>query len=245
MKLSKIFNRQLALPLNFRKLKNQDNFLINDSNKMAVSLIDEMKNLSVFKKKYIFPILYLYGPERSGKTHLASIFKENNNAKFINRIEEKDLLNAKNGCSYIIDNLEKNSNLDPKMLMHLINEVYSGSGSILLIGSMAALMGLPDVSAYSIAKSAMHGMVYSLTAEYAPQGVRVNAILPGWIESKMALDAFEADPKRREKVFGRTPMDRLGRAEEVGHAAVFLASPAASFVTGALLTVDGGASTGF
>ena len=119
------------------------------------------------------------------------------------------------------------------------------SGSILLIGSMAALMGLPDVSAYSIAKSAMHGMVYSLTAEYAPQGVRVNAILPGWIESKMALDAFKADPKRREKVFGRTPMDRLGRAEEGGHAAVFLASPAASFVTGALLTVDGGASTGF
>ena len=136
MKLSKIFNRQLALPLNFRKLKNQDNFLINDSNKMAVSLIDEMKNLSVFKKKYIFPILYLYGPERSGKTHLASIFKENNNAKFINRIEEKDLLNAKNGCSYIIDNLEKNSNLDPKMLMHLINEVYSGSGSILLISNL-------------------------------------------------------------------------------------------------------------
>jgi len=136
MKLSKIFNRQLALPLNFRKLKNQDNFLINDSNKMAVSLIDEMKNLSVFKKKYIFPILYLYGPERSGKTHLAAIFKENNNAKFINRIEEKDLLNAKNGCSYIIDNLEKNSNLDPKMLMHLINEVYSGSGSILLISNL-------------------------------------------------------------------------------------------------------------
>ena len=136
MKLSKIFNRQLALPLNFRKLKNQDNFLINDSNKMAVSLIDEMKNLSVFKKKYIFPILYLYGPERSGKTHLASIFKENNNAKFINRIEEKDLLNAKNGCSYIIDNLEKNSNLDPKMLMHLINEVYSGNGSILLISNL-------------------------------------------------------------------------------------------------------------
>jgi len=136
MKLSKIFNRQLALPLNFRKLKNQDNFLINDSNKMAVSLIDEMKNLSVFKKKYIFPILYLYGPERSGKTHLASIFKENNNAKFINTIEEKDLLNAKKGCSYIIDNLEKNSNLDPKMLMHLINEVYSGSGSILLISNL-------------------------------------------------------------------------------------------------------------
>ena len=136
MKLSKIFNRQLALPLNFRKLKNQDNFLINDSNKMAVSLIDEMKNLSVFRKKYIFPILYLYGPERSGKTHLAFIFKDNNNAKFIKRIEEEDLLNAKKGCSYIIDDLEKNSNLDPKMLMHLINEVYSGTGSILLISNL-------------------------------------------------------------------------------------------------------------
>ena len=120
-----------------------------------------------------------------------------------------------------------------------------GSGSIILIGSMAALMGLPNVSAYSIAKSAMHGMVYSLTAEYSPHGVRVNAILPGWIESKMALDAFEADPERRDKVFGRTPMNRLGKAEEVGTAAVFLAAPAASFVTGALLTVDGGASTGF
>ena len=119
------------------------------------------------------------------------------------------------------------------------------SGSIILIGSMAALMGLPNVCAYSIAKSAMHGMVYSLTSEYAPHGVRVNAILPGWIESKMALDAFEADPERRNKVFGRTPMDRLGKAEEVGHAAVFLAAPAASFVTGALLTVDGGASIGF
>ena len=136
MKLSKIFNRQLALPLNFRKLKKQDNFLINDSNKMAVSLIDEMKNLSVFRKKYIFPILYLYGPERSGKTHLAFIFKDNNKAKFLKRIEEEDLLNAKKGCSYIIDNLEKNSNLDPKMLMHLINEVYSGNGSILLIANL-------------------------------------------------------------------------------------------------------------
>ena len=119
------------------------------------------------------------------------------------------------------------------------------SGSIILIGSMAALMGLPNVCAYSIAKSAMHGMVYSLTSEYAPHGVRVNAILPGWIESKMALDAFAADEARREKVFGRTPMKRLGKAEEVGHAAVFLAAPAASFVTGALLTVDGGASIGF
>ena len=135
MKLSKIFNRQLALPLKFRKLNNQENFLINDSNKMAVSLIDEMKNLLSFKKKYIFPVLYLYGPEGSGKTHLASIFKENNNAKFIEKIVEQDLLNAKNGNSYIIDNLEANSNIDHKMLNHLINEAYFGTGSILLISN--------------------------------------------------------------------------------------------------------------
>ena len=120
-----------------------------------------------------------------------------------------------------------------------------GSGSILWISSMATVMGLPLVTSYSMAKSAMHGAVYNLSAEFAPNGVRVNAILPGWIESAMALNSFKGDEPRRQKVLGRTPMGRMGQPDEVGHAAVFLCSPAASFVTGSLLTVDGGASIGF
>jgi len=119
------------------------------------------------------------------------------------------------------------------------------SGSILWISSMATVIGLPLVTSYSMAKSAMHGAVYNLSAEFAPNGVRVNAILPGWIESAMALNSFKGDEPRRQKVLSRTPMGRMGQPDEVGHAAVFLCSPAASFVTGSLLTVDGGASIGF
>ncbi len=120
-----------------------------------------------------------------------------------------------------------------------------GSGSILWISSMATVMGLPLVTSYSVAKCAMHGAVLNLSAEFAPGGVRVNAILPGWIESAMALNSFKGDEPRRQKVLGRTPMKRMGTTEEVGNVAVFLSSPAASFVTGAFLTVDGGASIGF
>ena len=120
-----------------------------------------------------------------------------------------------------------------------------GLGSILWISSMATVMGLPLVTSYSVAKSAMHGAVLNMSAEFAPGGVRVNAILPGWIESAMALNSFKGDEPRRQKVLGRTPMKRMGQPEEVGHAAVFLCSPAASFVTGAFLNVDGGAAIGF
>ena len=123
--------------------------------------------------------------------------------------------------------------------------IEKSNGSVLWISSMATVMGLPLVTSYSMAKSAMHGAVYNLSAEFAPHGVRVNAILPGWIESAMALNSFKGDEPRRQKVLGRTLMGRMGKPEEVGHAAVFLCSPASSFVTGSLLTVDGGASIGF
>ncbi len=119
------------------------------------------------------------------------------------------------------------------------------SGSILFIASMASLMGLPLVAAYSAAKSAHLGMVRSYAAEFSPYEVRVNAIAPGWIESAMTRKAFDADPQRKAKVLGRTPMGRMGQPSDIGWAAAYLASPAARFVTGVVLPVDGGASIGF
>lgn len=119
------------------------------------------------------------------------------------------------------------------------------SGSILFTASMASLFGIPQVVAYSAAKSAHLGMVRSLSTELSPHGVRVNAIAPGWIETEMSRTALEGDPARRKKIIGRTPMQTLGQPEDVGWAAVYLASPAAAFITGTILPVDGGASIGF
>jgi NAD(P)-dependent dehydrogenase (short-subunit alcohol dehydrogenase family) len=119
------------------------------------------------------------------------------------------------------------------------------SGSILFTASMASLMGIPLVVAYSAAKSAYAGMVRSLSVELGAQGVRVNAIAPGWIASDMLDQAMSGDPARKAKVLGRTPLNRFGEPEDIGWAAVYLCSPAAKFVTGVVLPVDGGASIGF
>ena len=115
-------------------------------------------------------------------------------------------------------------------------------GSILFIASMASLMGIPYVLPYAAAKSAHLGLIRSLTAEWAGRGVRVNGIAPGWIETEMTRQAFEKVPDRKEKVLGRTPMDALGQPQDIGWAAAYLASPAASYVTGATLEVSGGIS---
>ena len=110
---------------------------------------------------------------------------------------------------------------------------------------MASLIGIPLVSAYSAAKSAHLGLVRTLAAEVSSKGVRVNAVAPGWIESDMMRTAMNGDAERRAKVLGRTPMARFGASEDIGWAATYLSSPAARFVTGVVLPVDGGASIGF
>ncbi|HXP97255.1 MAG TPA: SDR family oxidoreductase [Telmatospirillum sp.] len=118
-------------------------------------------------------------------------------------------------------------------------------GNILFTASMTAMIGMPLVIAYSAVKSAYLGMVRGLSAEVAEQGVRVNAIAPGWIESPMLRKALDGDEKRSNKILSRTPMGRFGEPNDIGWAAVYLCSPAARFVTGVLLPVDGGASQGF
>lgn len=118
-------------------------------------------------------------------------------------------------------------------------------GSIIFMASMASLFGIPLVVAYSAAKSAMIGMMRTMATELSPHGVRVNALAPGWIDTDMSRKAFEGDPARKNKIINRTPMARLGDPLDVGWAAVYLTSPAAKFVTGSIVPVDGGVSMGF
>jgi gluconate 5-dehydrogenase len=118
-------------------------------------------------------------------------------------------------------------------------------GSILFIASMASLFGIPLIAAYAAAKSAHLGLVRTLAVEVSPHGVRVNAIAPGWIDSDMMRKALDTDPERSKKVLSRTPMNCFGTAEDIGLAATYLCSPAARFVTGVVLPVDGGVSIGF
>jgi gluconate 5-dehydrogenase len=118
-------------------------------------------------------------------------------------------------------------------------------GVVLFTASMTSLIGMPSVVAYSAAKSAYVGMVRALATEHGAAGVRVNAIAPGWIESPMLHKALDGDPPRKAKILSRTPMARFGDPDDIGHAAVYLCSPAGRFVTGVVLPVDGGASIGF
>jgi gluconate 5-dehydrogenase len=119
------------------------------------------------------------------------------------------------------------------------------SGCVLFTASMSSFMGIPLIVAYSAAKSAYVGIVRSLATEWGPHGVRVNAIAPGWIASDMLDQALRDDPARKAKIFGRIPMGKFGEPDDIGWTAVYLASPAAKYVSGVILPVDGGAAIGF
>ena len=118
-------------------------------------------------------------------------------------------------------------------------------GVILMISSMAAYYGIDRVVAYAASKSAVEGMVKVLASEFSGHGVRVNAIAPGFIETAMSRTAMNSDPDRRDRAMRRTPMGKFGQPADIGHAAVFLASEGARYITGASLPVDGGNSIGF
>ncbi|MEO7047533.1 MAG: SDR family oxidoreductase [Ferruginibacter sp.] len=118
-------------------------------------------------------------------------------------------------------------------------------GSIIMISSMAGLFGVDRVVAYGVSKSALTGLVNSLVTEYSKDNVRVNAIAPGWIESNIFLNAINNDAERKQKIKNRIAMDHFGSTEDIGHAAVFLSSEGAKYITGIILPVDGGATINF
>lgn len=121
----------------------------------------------------------------------------------------------------------------------------NGKGSIVFLSSMAALFGIPQVAAYSISKAALTGAVRALAVDLAGDGIRVNAVAPGWIDTAMSRKAFSGDPVRKEKILARTPLGCLGEPADIGWTIAWLCSPAAKFITGTIIPVDGGVSIGF
>lgn len=135
-------------------------------------------------------------------------------------------------------NVDATVRLIQQALSHLVE---SDHGVIINVGSVAGLRGAPMMSHYGAAKAAIASLTRSLAVEVAHQGVRVNALVPGWIETDLT-DFLRSDENTEQSVLSRVPMARWGRSSEIAQAAVFLASDASSFMTGQELVVDGGLS---
>lgn len=118
-------------------------------------------------------------------------------------------------------------------------------GSIIFQASMTSFIGQPYVAGYSTAKAGYLGLVHTLATECGAEGIRVNAIAPGWIDTPMFHKATDTDAPRLAKILGRIPMNKVGDPMDIGMAAVFLCSDAARYITGTCIPVDGGALIGF
>ena len=122
-----------------------------------------------------------------------------------------------------------------------------GSGAIVNVSSLAGQIGLANFSAYSLTKGAVLNFTRAVATELGPHGVRANAVCPGFVETALSRDYFDAsgDPDRaRKRMEASYPLKRLGEPEEVADPIVFLLSERASYVTGHGFTIDGGYSAG-
>jgi NAD(P)-dependent dehydrogenase (short-subunit alcohol dehydrogenase family) len=135
--------------------------------------------------------------------------------------------------------VDVNLNGTMRMATACKDRLVAGKGCMINIASMLTFFGSPYVPAYSASKGGVAQLTKSLAIAWAPLGVRVNAIAPGWIMTSMTEPLY-SDPERRESILRRTPMGRWGTPDDIAGAALFLCSPAAAFITGVVLPVDGG-----
>lgn len=114
-----------------------------------------------------------------------------------------------------------------------------GSGSIINLCSLTTAVGVPGATAYGASKSGLAGMTRALASEWAPHGIRVNGIGPGYFQTAMT-EVFYQDSEWCSAMQSKIPIGRFGELQDLTGAAIFLASPAAAYITGQILYVDGG-----
>tara|TARA_B100000795_G_C22629133_1_gene371921 strand:+ start:71 stop:769 length:699 start_codon:yes stop_codon:yes gene_type:complete len=135
---TKTFNYQLALPLTFKTLKNRENFIVSDCNQSAVKLIDNIDLWKNSKRINSIPAILIHGPPGCGKTHISSIFEQQNDCITLSSIITKDIRLAEKGNNFIIDNFYPGKSFSPEIVMHFLNEVTYNSGSVLFLSRLSA-----------------------------------------------------------------------------------------------------------
>ena len=135
---TQIFNYQLALPLVFKTLKNRENFIVSECNQSAVNLIDNLEFWQNNKTINSIPAILIYGPTGCGKTHISSIFQQQNKCITLSSITSKDIRLAEKGNNFIIDDFYPGNNFASEIVMHFLNEVTYNSGSALFLSRFSA-----------------------------------------------------------------------------------------------------------
>ncbi len=129
--------------------------------------------------------------------------------------------------------------LSKEVYPHMVKQ---GGGKIINTGSMTSIFGAPFAAAYGASKGGIVQLSQALASAWAKDNIQVNAILPGWIDTNLTIQARKDVPTLHDSVLARTPAGRWGRPDDLAGVAVFLASAASDFITGAAIPVDGGYS---
>lgn len=121
--------------------------------------------------------------------------------------------------------------------------VKTGGGNIVNMSSVNAVLAIPSISSYNVSKGGINQLTRVMALALADQGIRVNAVAPGTIATELAMKAVLTSEEAKARILSRTPMKRLGEPSEIADVVAWLASDAASYVTGEIVVVDGGRMT--